>query len=85
MITGLQDLLEIDATAPSPESVPIADCIRSVIGIYQPIAAEKSIALNSTVVENCPPVAVLGRICKPYCKDCWKMPCNSLTLGAGTN
>ena len=57
LITGLQALLEIDATAPSPEPVPIADCIRGVIGIYQPIAAEKSITLNATVVENCPPVA----------------------------
>ncbi|MBD2654110.1 HAMP domain-containing histidine kinase [Synechocystis sp. FACHB-383] len=57
LITGLQALLEIDATAPSPESVSIADCIMGVIGIYQPIAAEKSITLNSTVVENCPPVA----------------------------
>ncbi|QUS60078.1 HAMP domain-containing sensor histidine kinase [Synechocystis sp. PCC 7338] len=57
LINGLQALLEIDSTAPSPESVSIADCIMGVIGIYLPIAAEKSITLNSTAAENCPPVA----------------------------
>ncbi|MBE9176308.1 HAMP domain-containing histidine kinase, partial [Synechocystis salina LEGE 06155] len=57
LINGLQVLLEIESTNPSPESVPIADCIMGVIGIYQPIAAEKSISLNSNVSENCPPLA----------------------------
>ncbi|AIE75446.1 MULTISPECIES: sensor histidine kinase KdpD [unclassified Synechocystis] len=60
LITGLQELLTIEATTAPLESVQIADCTLSTIGIYQPIALEKSIILNSVVAENCPPVACTG-------------------------
>lgn len=57
LITGLQELLEIDPMPPAAQAVEVADCITGVIGIYQPIAEEKSITLSYGAVEKCPSVA----------------------------
>lgn len=56
IITGLQELLELDSVPPVAEAVQVTDCIPGVVGIYQPMSEEKSIDLGYTVAEKCPPV-----------------------------
>ncbi|MEB3160871.1 MAG: HAMP domain-containing sensor histidine kinase [Synechocystis sp.] len=60
LLTGLQELLQIDQTPMDrggPESVRIEDCVPGVVSTYQPLAKEKGIALGYTIPGNFPAIA----------------------------
>ncbi|MFM1843019.1 MAG: Histidine Kinase [Cyanobacteriota bacterium] len=60
LLTGLQELLQIDQTSldsQSQDSVRIEDCVPGVVSTYQPLAKEKGIALGYTIPGDYPAIA----------------------------
>lgn len=60
LLTGLQDLLQLEQTPLDPEErdiVRIEDCVPGVVSTYQPIAEEKGIVLGYTISGDFPAIA----------------------------
>ncbi|MGF1482105.1 MAG: ATP-binding protein [Cyanophyceae cyanobacterium] len=56
VITGLLELVQLDNSAQASDTVRLEDFVPGIVSTYQPLAAEKGVALGYTIPANLPPV-----------------------------